>query len=276
MSNPSVSYFPNLHLVLHKQFEEINSTDENYFRLMSRISCGVIDSDYHIMGDSTLKNFARDASNGVQVKDSHMRKNGFGKTSNGKYIEDKKETIAQLTIRRDMPLSSDASYPMSNGFIMAIESEIITEVSVGAYGGELVCRLCNQSMFRSSECTHWPGIEYDIIIDDKKERKLCTAEYINGKLREVSFVDKGACPGAEILLRLDNFIKKGIIPDKDIILVKAMYSIPNNTDFSFSSSEYNNKKVSNKTSEQSKDIKTVKSPNDISNEDDYDIKIRKP
>ena len=74
MSSPATSYFPNVRLELPKQFEEQNKNDQKYFRLLARISCGDLDSDYHFMGKDTLRNFARESSSGVQVKDSHMRK----------------------------------------------------------------------------------------------------------------------------------------------------------------------------------------------------------
>ena len=229
-------------IVIRKQdnpYEERNKTDDRYYRAFAEISNGELDTDGHIMGDDTLRNFARQAKSGVQVKDSHEWKNGFGRTFDAKYEKSESRVVSGLRITRDMPLGDSKSYPNSDAFVTAIEDEIITQVSIGAYGGDLVCNICNASMYSSRDCYHWPLITYLVTDDDGvKEKVVCTATYVGGKLREVSLVDKGACPGAEILkVRLDDQLEKGIISDSHLYLVKSMYGLPEGMGFSYPSGD---------------------------------------
>jgi len=218
-------------------YEARNKTDERYYRAFAEISNGELDTDGHIMGEDTLKNFARGAKAGVQVKDSHEYKNGFGKTFDGKYESGENRVVSGLRITRNMPLGDNKSYPISDSFITAIEDEIITQVSIGAYGGDLICNICDASMYGSRDCYHWPLCTYLIDTDGVKEQVVCTATYVGGKLREVSLVDKGATPGAEIIKqRLEDHIEKGIISDSQIYLVKSMYGVEDGIGFGYPSS----------------------------------------
>ena len=185
-----------------------------------------------------MKNFARQAKAGVQVKDSHEYKNGFGRTFDGKYESGENRVVSGLRLTRNMPLGEGKSYPESNAFITAIEDEIITQVSIGAYGGDLICNICDASMYSSRDCYHWPLCTYLITDDDgAKEQVVCTATYVGGKLREVSLVDKGACPGAEIMKsRLARHVEDGCISDSHIYLVKSMYGFADGTGFGYSDS----------------------------------------
>lgn len=224
-------------IVIRKQdnpYESRNERDDRFYRAFAEISNGELDTDGHIMGEDTLKNFARDAKAGVQVKDSHEYKNGFGRTIDGRYDDAENRVLSGLRISRDMDLGENKSYPNSNSFIMAIEDEIITQVSIGAYGGDLICNICDASMYSSRDCYHWPLITYLISDDEgRKEAVLCTATYVGGKLREVSLVDKGACPGAEILKsRLEGQVSEGVISDSHVYLVKSMYGFAEGTSFS--------------------------------------------
>lgn len=232
-------YFGNTVVTVDKRFEAQNRDDKKYFRAYATISNDNVDSDGHYMGDSTLKNFG--GASGVQVKDSHLRQNGFGVTFDNEYNESLGNVTAGLRISRGMPLGEGSgglfggavSYKTSDAFITAIEDEIIKEVSIGAYGGDLICKICNMSMLKTYDCEHWPLEEYEVNIDGVKKTVVCYAKYIDGKLREVSLVDKGACPGAEFQNRLDGHITKGVIPESQLYAIKARYGVMDNKSFSF-------------------------------------------
>lgn len=233
-------YFGNTVVSIDKRYEEQNRNDEKYHRSLAVISNDLVDSDGHFMGKDTLQNFGQ--AYGVQVKDSHLRQNGFGVTFDNEYHEEAGNVTAGLRITRGMPLGEGAgglfgggiSYKTSDAFIVAIEDGIIKEVSIGGFGGDLICQMCNESMIRAdSSCRHWPLEEYEILVDGKKKTVTCYAEYIGGKLREVSLVDKGACPGAEIQNRFDDHIAKGYIPDSHLYAIKSRYGIIDNKSFSF-------------------------------------------
>ena len=223
-------------------YESRNERDERerFYFCLAEISNGELDTDGHIMGKSTLENFALDATSGKQVKDSHEYYNGFGRTFDGVYEEGDGEdvigrTLSGLRLSRSMDLDGK-SYSTSDGFVQAIEDEIITQVSIGAYGGEFVCNICGASIKTSRDCYHWPLLSYEITDEDgSKEDIICSWTYINGRLREVSLVDCGACPGAGILeARLEDQLSKGMIPDEHLYVVKGMYGILDRTGYSFS------------------------------------------
>lgn len=232
--------------ILNKQENPYNdrnegSEGERFYHCLAEISSGVVDTDGHIMGDSTLQNFARDASIGKQVKDSHEYMNGFGKTFDGVYEESGGEggvprTLSGLRISRSMPLDGK-SYSVSDGFIQAIQDEVITNVSIGAYGGYFVCNICGSIIDRTSvnDCFHWPLCEYEVADEDgNKQMKVCYWTYHDGRLREVSLVDCGACPGAGILeARLEDQLSKGLISDEHLYVVKGMYKFMDRTGYSF-------------------------------------------
>ena len=46
-------------------------------------------------------------------------------------------------------------------------------VSVGASGGIYECNICGVDMWRSWDCSHWPGEVYVIEKDGKKEEVRC-------------------------------------------------------------------------------------------------------
>jgi len=212
---------------------------ERFYFCLAEISSGVVDTDGHIMGRSTLENFARDATSGVQVKDSHEFRNGFGRTFDGVYeevIDSEGRVLSGLRISRGMPLDGK-SYSVSDGFIQAILDEVITQVSIGAYGGQFVCNICNAFVYESYDCYHWPLRTYDIADDDGNKQEVeCTWTYIDGRLRELSLVDCGACPGAGIIeARLESQLKEGRISAMDAGMVKSMYQLPERSGYSFPS-----------------------------------------
>ena len=213
-----------------------NQDDNRYYRVLAEISNSNTDSDGHIMDPlTTLVNFGLQSDVGVQVKDSHQYNNGFGKTFDGRYDESAERVLCGLRISKNWPLSSSHSYGNSNIFIEAILDEVITEVSIGAYGGDLVCNICDASMYMSSECYHWPLVTYRITDDEGVvEEILCTARYVDGHLREVSLVDKGACPGADIIeARLLDHANRGIVSVPQVKLLKSVYGVSDGTGFSY-------------------------------------------
>lgn len=222
-------------------YRELNDGDEGerFYHCLAEISSGVVDTDGHIMGRSTLENFAMDATEGVQVKDSHEFRNGFGRTFDAVYEEvanSEGRVLSGLRISRQMPLDGK-SYSISDGFIQAIEDEVITQVSIGAYGGEFVCNICGAFVYSSMDCYHWPLRTYDIADDDGNKTEVeCTWTYIDGRLREVSLVDCGACPGAGIVeARLESQLRDKKISSVDAGLVKSMYQLSERSGYSFPS-----------------------------------------
>jgi hypothetical protein len=162
------------------------------------------------MHRSTLENFATDATDGVAFMNSH-RTGGFvgqaelpmGRTFEGKVVGASangplRTEVASFTLRglNLTGLSTDA-------FIDGLRSGIARDVSVGFYGGEYRCSICDRDMMRDWECRHWPGREYPKLDAKGKEIEGETVRAVawihNAHLSELSAVYDGACPGAMVL-----------------------------------------------------------------------------
>jgi len=246
------------------RYSSENEGDDHYYRVLAEISNNSVDSDYHIMAENTLRNFAKDADVGVQVKDGHSYNHGFGVTFDGEYISKEKDikVLSGLRISRGYELGVRSSYRTSDVFIKAIGDGVISDVSIGAYGGKLICNICKDDMFGSNGCYHWPGRTYELIDSkDNVSRVVCTATYDGGSLREVSLVDKGACPGAEILARLDHHVRGGHISGSDLSYVKGMYGILDNNFTSVGDPGVNSSGV---VDEKSTDVVDTKGKKDVS------------
>ena len=115
--------------------------------------------------DTTLKNFAAEATAGVVTMDSHNNQCGLGDTRAGELREE--QVWAELTVVPDTPLSALASYPNTDIFIKMIRRGKIRDVSIGASGGTWECNICgHRYVAQRSMLRHWPGIVYQIEQDD--------------------------------------------------------------------------------------------------------------
>lgn len=182
---------------------------------------------------TTLPNFAREAAQGVTLKDSHLATNGFGVSTAGRVEKDGDTTlvVADFAVSRDVPLNPPATYPNSDVFIRMIEEGKIREMSVGFSGGAFECDLCGQDMFRSAGCKHWIGFDYEI----EKENRRCTATITDAHLAEVSLVYKGSNPDASIVQRFERMCREGLLSEKQISVLTDRYQIPSSRSYSFPS-----------------------------------------
>ena len=176
---------------------------EDAFFFEAEISSTVLDAYYTHMGDSTLRNFARDADNGVALLDSHDGyKLGVGYSLSGRYEEEDSagRVIVSFFIVPGLRFGGNHSFASSDDYIRAIRSGVVRDVSVGFHGGRWVCDLCKQPYFgQGSTCNHVAGWEYELERDGRLKRERCTVAILDANLSEVSLVYDGATPGAMIL-----------------------------------------------------------------------------
>lgn len=170
-------------------------TDERkYYR--ARISSDELDSHYSEMDISTLQNFATEAGQGVAILDSHNHRTvGIGRSISGELID--QSVYSNFYILKGLDLNNQ-SFRTSDSFMRAIDSGMLTDVSVGFYGHSEICQLCNEELWNGS-CFHWPGMSYIIEDDGKKEIQVCTTLIVDGHLSEFSLVYDGALQGATIV-----------------------------------------------------------------------------
>ncbi len=173
------------------------------YRFTAEISSMAVDSYHTHMADSTLRNFARDAAQGVSLLDSHDGyKLGVGYSDGGRYEEQDGagRAVADFYIVPGLEFGGRHSYASTDDYIRAIEGGVVRDMSVGFYGGRWVCDLCHQPYFgQGGACPHLAGWEYEIETGGQMQRQICTVTIHDARLSEVSLVYDGATPGAMIL-----------------------------------------------------------------------------
>ena len=170
--------------------------DRRYYR--ARISNQNKDSHDSIMDASTLKNFASDAADGVNILDSHNHQTvGVGESTSGEYNSEEGSVYSDFYILKDLNLNNQ-SFPNTDDLIKAIDDGFANKVSVGFGGGNHICNICSEDIWYG-KCGHWPGEEYEVGTDDNKEMTTCYALIKDANLYEFSIVYAGATPGAEIV-----------------------------------------------------------------------------
>ena len=197
--------------------------------LVARVSISSSSEDAHntCMGDTTLKNFVRQAKAGVPVCPNHEKSVITGITSNASQ-DGEGVVFCDLNIDRNIEfLHPEAGYANSDILIRQIENGRITRTSVGGYNGEMMCNVCDRNMLTDLGCSHWPGVTYtrDDPKDPKKKEEIrCVPTWENMDLGEVSTVWAGSNPDAEIMsTRAVQMLENGILDKSNALRVNRMY-----------------------------------------------------
>lgn len=174
--------------------------DRAPFFWMAEISSNRLDAYYTRMAASTLRNFALDAEAGVAFQNSHATwQLGFGRSLTGKFVSAGGNGVSRVEADFYTVPNLRLHDVSTDDFITGVRAGILADVSVGFHGGECLCDICGNDMFRSWDCWHIPGITY--LIEQAggiKAEVVCTATIENAHLAEVSVVYDGATPGAAI------------------------------------------------------------------------------
>lgn len=187
--------------------------DEEPFFWMARSSNDKVDAYFTWMDESSLQNYARDATDpGVQFQVSHNGGGGFfgpaGEVGFGRSLRGEvkgsrsKECLIDFYTIRGLSCGNVSSEQFING----ARSGIYADVSIGFMPGEMICNICGNDFLRKYQeewdspqrCTHWPGNEYEVEKGSRTEKITCILQVKDGRLNEVSLVYDGATPGAGI------------------------------------------------------------------------------
>lgn len=180
------------------------TADEVFVFNGKMIGDGLIPDRYHRMKKSSLNNFRNEAKEGVSFLLDHSWAGfappkaalPYGKTFDAvlrKLSQDEvvgDETQAVFTdhyIPRGLEIDSIST----DAIIRQIETGILSDTSIGWYGGKFICSICGGNYLRYSECQHFAGQEYD--------GQVCEVHIEDAHLMENSGVFDGAYPGAGIL-----------------------------------------------------------------------------
>lgn len=174
---------------------------------------------------TTLRNFVADANAGVAFQNSHR----WMELPLGQSVE---ATMADGEAG-DRAIAVFYTVPglRLNGvdttdFINSVRAGIVSDVSVGFYGGKFICNICGRDMLSDWECIHVPGLTYQVKESDSDVRApvLCTATVVDARLSEVSAVYDGATPGAGVL-KAQREAGAGRLSQQQMDILEARYRV---------------------------------------------------
>jgi hypothetical protein len=198
----------------------------------AEISNNNLDFYFGRMAESTLKNFANDASAGVSFLDSHNSRNlGYGQSLIGSFEQtgEMMRTVVDFYTVPGIKFSNGVTYASTDDFIRAVNTRLTRDVSVGVYGGERICDICGEDIYAFDwetwryACPHVPGVVYPVG-ERGEETILATFMWENGRLAEVSSVYDGATPGAAIG-KAQRMIDAGAVPAALMNQLEVKYHI---------------------------------------------------
>lgn len=192
------------------------------------------DSYHTKMHPSSLKNYAKDAKDGVMFLDSHVKRQlGYGQSVFGEYIEgdiedDKKPAVMMADFFTIPGIRLNAVD--TDSFIEAVRSGVIRDVSIGFIPGTFECSICKGDPYDwwSMECMHIPGAFYDKtgkeITSKSKGGTQAFAWVKDARLSEVSAVFDGATPGAHVE-KAKYLVDRGVLSRSSAVMVERQLSV---------------------------------------------------
>lgn len=169
------------------------------FFFRAEISSDRLDSYFTRMHRTSLVNYAEDAATGISFQDSHNhRQLGFGRSLAGLFVpgDEVQTVLADFYTVKGLSLNG----VLTDHLIAGIRTGLISDVSIGFYGGEHICSVCGRDLW-DWDCLHVPGFKYAPLDakGDRGQEELAFAWVQDAHLAEVSAVYDGATPGAAIL-----------------------------------------------------------------------------
>lgn len=162
----------------------------------------------------TLHKLKKDFKTGLALLASHnMRRLPIGRTFDAEVLSDEVdgETVETLYIDNyivthfvdedgnKQPIRTEVGEMTTQDIVYGIEAGHIFDTSITFSMDKVICSVCNNDI-RSSECSHLPGVEYDIQLEDGKvEKRVCNIIGDGGEGYENSLVYSGAVDRATIL-----------------------------------------------------------------------------
>ena len=167
---------------------------------------------YAFMSRRTLKNIASDAATGFAFMNSH-RTGGlssdaelpYGRTFAGRYENidgaGERTIIGFYMLRGVYPNGPNG--PSTDTMHQGILGGTIFDVSVGLYGGQMLCDVCGGDITDGDECDHYPGTTEYMTEEEQAAQKAkgvpdgcCSYTMDDCHCGETSAVFDGAVPGA--------------------------------------------------------------------------------
>ncbi len=191
--------------VINRKHARTPQTAENLHIFPAVMSTDAVDSHFSRMDDSTLKNYAKDAGEGVPFMNSHRTGGSgselpLGHTYEGSYEDGaatggagqaaRKVAKAGIYMLRGLRPNGDAG-TATDDMMRAIDGGTVRDGSVGFYGGKSICDVCGGDVRDYAACPHIPGTSRKT-----ENGRIATYTVKGAHLREFSGVYAGSTPGA--------------------------------------------------------------------------------
>jgi len=195
------------------------------FFFRGQISSSRWDSYDTRMGQSTLRNYADDAENGVAFLRNHNNaEDPTGSTLSGHYVSGQGDGVSH--VESDLfvvPSDSDA-----RAYIAKIRAGVVKDLSVGFFGGSWICSLCHKDMQNWSSgddtCAHLLGMPYKPTDQAGTVPEVARATIEGARLAEVSGVYDGSTPGS-MITKARSLNAAGQLNARSRGLVEARYRV---------------------------------------------------
>lgn len=165
-----------------------------FFR--GEISSTRLDAHFTHMLLSSLRNYAREAAAGISFLPGHNHRHlPIGGSLTGVLSE--QDALAE--VRADFYTLSNMQIEAikTNDLIAGIRGGLTRDLSIGWFGGRMICDICQQDYWRG-RCPHIAGFTYEEEKEGVIRQILATVGIDDAHLAEVSGVYDGATPGAMI------------------------------------------------------------------------------
>lgn len=191
-------------------FSEAQIAERNPYFFPATISNSKFDSHSTRMAVSSLRNYAREAEEGVSFLYSHDREEIVGHSMAGRFVNAQGNGVAHVDADFYLIPGMRLGTVESDQVILGIDTKVLRYVSIGFYGGEWICSICGFDIWDFEECRHYPGYTFKVQADGETNDVLCTADVENAHLAEVSSVYKGSTPGA-IITKAEHDARAGLL-----------------------------------------------------------------
>ncbi|MFH1567741.1 MAG: hypothetical protein ABIL09_07045, partial [Gemmatimonadota bacterium] len=212
--------------VINRRLARKPLSAEDIFIFRAQMSNQEVDSYFTRMAESSLRNYEREARDGVPLMNSH-RTGGFfagaaqlplGRSYDAELAGD--DGALRLYVDHYMLRGLKINDAETDHLIRGIDGGTIRDVSIG-FGFDhkswYRCSICGGDMLRSEKCQHLPGREYDGV--------LATAWVELAHLWEGSIVWAGATPNAEIVRKAQMALQRGWVTEADIRQLEESYQV---------------------------------------------------
>jgi hypothetical protein len=197
-----------------------------------------LDSYYTRMHESSLRNFAQDAIDGLSFMDSHHT-GGFamgppeqplGHSFDGRYVGPSGAGPARVEESFYAFRGQQPNGPMKlsvDELLFSMRAGTSRDISIGFIPGEFRCSIDGLNWLRDMNCPHWPGMTYpklDSKGNDTGETQLAFLWVYDAHQTEASAVYDGATPGC-MVSKARRMAEEGHIRADVIDLLEQRYRI---------------------------------------------------